>query len=638
MHPTRLLFAVAALCGLSGCSDYNLEKQRTVASGGAVDTAPPEDTSPPDDTAPPEDTSPPDPPPDCETWAPGALPDAAIDETCLVEAGWGLFEPAVEWQWSTNPVQSGYHQVMSTPMVAGLTDDNSDGAIDEHDVPDVIFTAFSGGAYQYPGVLTAISGDGSGTWWSVSSVDGYRPYGAGGVAVGDLEGDGSPDVCVASADAAVLCLEADGSFKFAAGTVLYAYGHPAIADLDGDGQAEVVIGGTVVDTDGTVLSEQSDCIGRGGTSVPVDIDGDGDLEIAAGCGVYEADGTLVWADGLPDGIPAVGDFDLDGEPELVRTSGGTLILTDTDGTVMWTQTIPGRGSGGAPTVADYDGDGLPEVGVASLSLYSMFDTDGSVRWSNPTNDASSSVTGSSVFDFDRDGAAEVVYADQFNLFVYDGASGLVRMDMPGHANGTLYEYPVIADVDGDGSTEIVLASNNYTYAGWTGITVIGDLTSTWAPARKIWNQFAYHITNVADDGSIPAVQADNWASWNNFRAGGTGLGPSDWLADLQAGPAEVCVEACSADVVRFSVAVRNHGRLSAPESVAVVQRSSDGTVLTQAALPSVDSGEAVWAGPFELTKDEWGPGTLALHADLPGTVEECDDTNNRVDLGGWPCD
>ena len=68
-------------------------------------------------------------------------------------------------------------------------------------------------------------------------------------------------------------------------------------------------------------------------------------------------------------------------------------------------------------MADFDGDGAPEIGVAALAYYSVFDTDGTVMWSNPTNDQSSSVTGSSVFDFDRDGADEVVYADQFNLFV-----------------------------------------------------------------------------------------------------------------------------------------------------------------------------------------------------------------------------
>jgi hypothetical protein len=243
-----------------------------------------------------------------------------------------------------------------------------------------------------------------------------------------------------------------------------------------------------------------------------------------------------------------------------------------------------------------------------------------------------------VFDFDRDGAAEVVYADQFNLFVYDGATGLVRMQMDGHANGTLYEYPVIADVDNDGSTEIVLSSNNYAFSGWTGITVIGDLTSTWAPARPIWNQFNYHITNINDDGSVPAPQRENWRTWNTFRAGGTVLGPSDWLADLSAGPEEVCVEECSADRVRMWVAVSNSGLLDAVATEAAITLAGDTVAIQTATVPELASGDSVWVGPFEVDAETWGPGSLSLRVDLAASLEECDETNNTYDLGGWPCE
>ena len=134
-----------------------------------------------------------------------------------------------------------------------------------------------------------------------------------------------------------------------------------------------------------------------------------------------------------------------------------------------------------------------------------------------------------------DGIAEVVYSDEHTLWVFDGRDGSVLMEQTGHASGTLMEYPLIADVDNDGSTEIIVASNNYTFLGWNGITVIGDANNSWAPARPIWNQYAYHITNVNNDGSIPAVQQNNWLSWNNFRAGGTELGPANWRADVHFG-------------------------------------------------------------------------------------------------------
>jgi len=43
-----------------------------------------------------------------------------------------------------------------------------------------------------------------------------------------------------------------------------------------------------------------------------------------------------------------------------------------------------------------------------------------------SGNASSNVTGSSVFDFDANGAAEVVYADECFLRMYDGSTGTVR--------------------------------------------------------------------------------------------------------------------------------------------------------------------------------------------------------------------
>lgn len=635
LRPASLL----TLCGaLSACSDYSFAPDRK-PSKGAVDTGPVESTTPDPGPTDSGESSDPDDPPSCEGAEPDDLPRVSPDDACAVEGGWGLFEPVVEWQWNDNPDQPGFHQIMSTPMVGNLTDDNSDGNVDEQDIPEVVFTSFSGSAYSSPGALTSISGDGSGQHWSILGAGGYRVNGAGGVAIGDLEGDGSPDICVTSADASVLCLEADGTFKWAAGSAVYRYGFPAIADMDGDGQAEVIIGSSVYSADGSLRMEgSSSCTGTGGTSFAVDIDADGVLELISGCAIHRLDGTAVWSGDGPDGIPAVGDFDGDGGPEVVRAGSGRMILTKPDGTVLWDVAIPGGGNGGAPTVADYDGDGQPEVGVASLYYYTVFETDGSVLWSNPTNDTSSSKTGSSVFDFDRDGAAEVVYADQFDLYVYDGATGLVRMDLTGHANGTLLEYPVIADVDNDGSTEIVLASNNYTYAGWNGITVIGDETGTWAAARPVWNQFAYHITNVNSDSTIPTNPRENWRSWNNFRAGGTELGPSDWLADLRAGPAEICVETCGLDTVRFWVGVSNHGLLDAPISEVVVSQTADPAPLRTATLPALASGDAVWAGPFDMDRATWGAGSLLFRVDGPGAVEECVEDNNSLDLGVWPCE
>ncbi len=570
----------------------------------------------------------------CPTDRPDAY-TVTPDESCLAEPTFGTFTPETEWEWRENPIHPGYDDIMATPAIANLTDDNADGLIDDHDVPDIVFTTFSGGAYTSPGALVAISGDGSGTLWSITSAGGVTPYGTGGVAVGDLDGDGLPEVCAAGVEQAVLCVHHNGEFKWAAGSETYTYGTPNLADLDADGLAEVVFGRQVFAHDGSLVGLGTAGIGGRSMSFAVDMDDDGQLEVVAGNAVYERDGTLVWSDGGSDGIPAVGDFDDDGRPDVIKVGGGVVTLTANDGTGVWSQSVPGGGSGGPPTIADFDGDGEPEVGVAGQAYYSVYDTDGSVLWSNEVSDYSSSVTGSSVFDFEGDGDAEVVYADEHTLWIFEGSTGTVLMAQDGHASGTLLEYPLIADVDGDGSTEIVVASNDYGIAGWNGITVIGDADHSWAPARPVWNQGAYHITNVNDDGSIPQEQVANWDQWNSFRAAGTPEGPEHWLANLAVGDLDSCLVECDAGAAVIWVAVENRGLRTVGSTT--VSLHDDWGVLDQATAAATDPGEVTWAGPFSVEQASWGQHQLRAELTLPTDVEECDATDNSAWLGEWPC-
>lgn len=74
-------------------------------------------------------------------------------------------------------------------------------------------------------------------------------------------------------------------------------------------------------------------------------------------------------------------------------------------------------------------------------------------------------------------------------------------DRPGRAgpllstprlSGTGIEYPVVADIDNDGSAEIVVVSNG----GRPPVVAIRDVEDRWIQARRIWNQHTYHVTNV----------------------------------------------------------------------------------------------------------------------------------------------
>jgi hypothetical protein len=623
---TTLLFT-----SLLACSDYELKEHKDPTVG---------DSNPPQDSEAPRDSEPA--PASCDEFeAPGPY-EAGEDETCYDEAVWtpGSFDPIIEWQWGSNPIASGYDHIMAAPVVANLTDDNADGVIDDADIPDIVFTTFSSSAYTSAGALNVISGDGTLTHWSKTDLGGYHPYGSGGVAVADLEGDGQPEILVAGVEAAVLVVDASGGLKWASGGATSAYGCPAVADMDGDGFAEVIFGHQILDHRGNLVGLGKHGNGGGYMSFAVDMDGDGQLEVVVGDAVYERDGSALWSNGEYDGIPAVADFDADGEPEVVSVAGGVVTLVDNDGTRIWQTALPGGGSGGAPTVADFDGDGEPEVGVAGLGAYTMFDTDGAVVWSNPTEDDSSSRTGSAVFDFEGDGVSEVVYADEHDLFIYSGPDGTILLDETGHASGTLMEYPLIADVDNDGSTEIVLASNDYGISGWQGITVIGDLHASWAPARPVWNQYAYHITNVNADGSIPVSPDDNWDSWNNFRAAGSEQGPPTWKADLAFGDAVYCLDECGSEGhLLLWLPVENRGLVDAGSfMVRMYQTGGHKEIMIHSETVSgLAAGQSVVLGPLDLDRAAWGPGNLTVRLDEPDAVAECDHQVNERDLGTWLC-
>ncbi len=166
--------------------------------------------------------------------------------------------------------------------------------------------------------------------------------------------------------------------------------------------------------------------------------------------------------------------------------------------------------GGPPTIADFNGDGTPDVAVAGGVGYAVFDgkklMDPNVAgpdtflWIKQTKDCSSAATGSSVFDFDGDGSAEVLYGDEQRLRIYKGSDGAVLWDTC-NTSGTLREFPLVADVDNDGHADIVAVSNSYSSINCDGtkqrgIRVFGDSEGNWVRTRRVWNQHAYSVTKT----------------------------------------------------------------------------------------------------------------------------------------------
>ena len=426
--------------------------------------------------------------------------------------------PTLEWSWTSSAVEPTSLNVMNTPSVVDL---NGDGK------PDVVFgsTASTGGGLVEVGVLRALNGT-NGTELFTVTDPGLRINTAASVATGDIDGDGSPEIiAVDNTGARLIAFESDGSFKWRSGNLASInWGAPAIADLDEDGTPEIVIGRQVLDNAGTLLWTGTGGTSSGGNVGPLslvsDVDLDGNPDVVAGNTVYGAGGAIQFSNAnLPDGYNAVANFDSDSLAEIVLVANGAVWLMDDTMAVKWGPVaIPGGGYGGPPTIADFDGDGEPEIGVAGASRYAVFETDGTLKWQAVVQDGSSNRTGSSVFDFQFDGSAEVVYGDELYLWVFNGMDGSVLFQTP-KSSCTWYEYPLVADVDGDGHAEILgVANNNCGYGPQRGVFLWGD-DSAWVDTRDVWNQHTYHITNVLQDGTIPTEEQPNWLvpGLNNFR-------------------------------------------------------------------------------------------------------------------------
>ena len=267
----------------------------------------------------------------------------------------------------------------------------------------------------------------------------------------------------------------------------------------------------------------------------VDLDLDGRPEVLVGNTAYRGQGSaagqVLWhntttVDGvaIADGYTAVGNFDEDPFPEIVLSQKGWIFMLEHDGALKWGPKFvePSRVSwhwASPPTIADVDGDGGLEIAIAGVQYLAVFEADGSVKW-RAVNKDSTPNTGLVAFDFDGDGAAEIVHAAEADLRVFRGADGVVLFRV---ANGsaTAADSVVVADVDADGEAEIVSATDG-AYEGVTpGVRVYGEANGRWASARRIWNQFQYSVTNVNDDGTVPRRESRDLARGHRWAMAGS---------------------------------------------------------------------------------------------------------------------
>ena len=334
-----------------------------------------------------------------------------------------------------------------------------------------------------------------------------------------------------------------------------------LADFNGDGSIELYYKNEILNAhNGDVLV---DGVGNFNNlamgTVAVDIQGDSDLELIVGGRIYEVDlgaGTATVINTMPGynvkgDFPStsVADYNQDGNLDILATGGDNNGITTaffwdvTNGTVLTYSDAFGNGDYrfgwekgmGRINIADINGDGrLNATFVSGEYLYALDDNMNQI-WRSQINEQSSGFTGCTLFDFNGDNVSEIVYRDEQWLYIINGNDGTQYNNAAVPCiSRTGIEYPIVADVDGDGATELcvtcgfndALAWQNFwtiEYAENSHVRVFESAGEPWVPARRLWNQHGYFNVNVNDDLTIPQIQQQHHLS---FSSGNCTSGPN----------------------------------------------------------------------------------------------------------------
>jgi outer membrane protein OmpA-like peptidoglycan-associated protein len=390
---------------------------------------------------------------------------------------------------TASPAAAGFAPAV-TYRAADAAEGVAVGDVDRDGIPDVVT------ANGFMSSVSLLRGVGDGTFAAPVEVAGP---GAGlAVKIADLDRDGNPDLVLANASwgtASVTVMRGHGDGTFDApvdappvdGMVFSL----ALADLDGDGNLDAVAGTASFDNVAVFRGD-----GRGGFAAPVEYPLAG-----SGYGV------------------ATGDFNGDGRPDVaaVTASGGqvAVFLTGPGGVLGAPTTIGVTGSPWGVAATDFDGDGNVDLVVSASSggraVLLRGAGDGSFT-QQPALTVGARPWTVVATDLDGDGDVDLATGDAndatASLLTGDGtASFAARVVLPlGFAppQGPAYGAPsslIAADADGDRLPDLVAVSSDGPLAV---LLNDGEPSATVAPASL---DFGAHA--VGADGGAQTVTVTN---------------------------------------------------------------------------------------------------------------------------------
>ena len=252
---------------------------------------------------------------------------------------------------------------------------------------------------------------------------------------------------------------------------------PVIYDVNGNGVDDLTLGSmdryvyTFEGSNGSILWRSPVLEHYIRSSSPfVDLNGDGEKDIIAWdnhalAKVYSIrTHSLLWQQYLGYGVamtPAVGDLDGDGRPDIVFAlvvAGGVRALR-ADGSLLWANE-KWTYFYTSPTLVDIDGDKLPDVVIGDSlkhTIVAMRGTDGKELWNTTLPNTTWSQAALVTADIDGDGSLEILAGSDVGLFSLDAKTGGIEWMFP--VNKVRSE-PRVVDIDGDGKAEILFGAGD----------------------------------------------------------------------------------------------------------------------------------------------------------------------------------